>query len=378
MAAVDQSWICVEEEDTCWFIWLQQFNRAEPDIDRYFEASFMIFICCLAIPANVYLIRKCYKTRMLLQLLILISILASCNIFFSQFGYIFATARLQDSWTMGDGGCIAFWCGSMFFLTLSIWTLTLISIERQICICQPISSPTLPVNKWHLVTAMVFLLVLDASFWCFVFFYQRLAHTREFFVKQLPQSKLTYNKNVTVCNLFAYTFDGNLEKSSILLSVVIVMSLVVIPLPIIIYCYWRMWQRVRNSFRFNSQIASAHERRRASTLPSNWMKHIRRRRETTLAKVMFMAIIIFIVCYTPVSGYLIYIAFQPQDLDHANSLNTQTRDFYICFYFVYVNAVFSPLIQAWRSNRKSKSWKCFKPSSSLLLICCAKKDQEED
>lgn len=192
--AENQSWICLNgshEPENCFFLYHQQFGRPNECAIAGASLTFLLLLC--SIPANIANFISFYRRKVKPEFLFLLGVYSSCNILMAFYGAFSGIVRLFEDWIFGQIGCVVSFNCWMILMTMSMWTVTMISYERKVCICNWNSKNP---NESRLVRIVVMVLVLAlVNFGMYVhpFFFLKVAKVLEVSID---------NETYRVCSIF--------------------------------------------------------------------------------------------------------------------------------------------------------------------------------
>ena len=244
--ATSQSWVCAAfpdrgwPEPRWWFLYISQFNR-DSSIYPYMEALVLTMVCIVGIPTNILALFNFKKRRVKPTFLLLCSALAVFNILMCILGVMVAVARLVVDWPWTIVGCIGFYYGSIVAISMSLWIMALISIERRSCVLSR-GDRRRQLSLRSVVIALILMFIFDLVIYGVPYVGLQVADIVRVHVPHAKQG--SDNDMVDVCGLFNYRFEIQGEHrpyyipGTAIQASFILLTTLIIPIPIIIYCHW--------------------------------------------------------------------------------------------------------------------------------------------
>ena len=204
------------------------------EASRYEEARtgsviYLAIVVVIGIIANLLVLIVFWRYRKLRTATNLFIInLAVCDLTLSVLDSAFSIpSSLYGRWLFGRAGCIAYGFIHYFFICNTVVTLAVISIDRFFFITKPNQIPAVHWPKARIMMLIIYLYTL-------VFTFPPTVGWNSF-----VEEKYFYSG--------CYINYGDQTPSSIAYSVIASVSLFLVPLAVMIYCYSRIFVAVRNS-----------------------------------------------------------------------------------------------------------------------------------
>ncbi|XP_048747539.1 free fatty acid receptor 4-like [Ostrea edulis] len=255
--------------NTTYFSFFSEFNRSWNDLP-YIEAFVLIFLFLFSILGNCivfYQIMKLRSTRTVTNYLI--GNLAVADILFSTGSPLIAVARMTGTWVLGSFVCKMLVYEMFICASVMIWTMTIISVDRYICILKTDWKKITPIVA---ICSIVILWILD-----FIAFIPLAMY---FNVKNFTFG----NTEITLCTLLWPTNQS--VRLSMLFTATVCIIGFVIPLGILAFSYFRI---LRKFWKTRHAVGSA-------------VKSIkcREERDFRLIKNLILMVLLFLVMWLPI------------------------------------------------------------------------------
>ncbi|XP_061194882.1 free fatty acid receptor 4-like [Saccostrea echinata] len=282
--------------NTTYFSYFSEFNRPWSGLP-YLEAFVLIFLFMFSLLGNSFVFYQMMKLRSTRTVTnYLICNLAVADIFFSTGSPLIATARLTGTWVLGSFICkmlvyVLFICAAVM-----IWTMTIISIDRYICIFKT------SVKKVTPKVAMCSIVIL----W-FLAFMAFIPLAMYFNLKRFPFG----NTNINICTLMWPNYQT--IRVSLIFTVCICIIGFVVPLGILVFNYFRILKKFRKSRNAVTTIAT-----------NNTTKSIKSReqRDVRLVKNLILLVVLFLVMWLPI--FIVFVLLQAYGMDDEMEVSSQT------------------------------------------------------
>lgn len=286
--------------NTTYFTFFSEFNRPWIGLS-YIEATVLILLFILSFLSNIsifYQIMNTKSTRTVTNYLI--CNLAVADILFTSGGPLVAVARISGTWILGN-----FVCKMMIYVLFTcafvlIWTMTIISIDRNICINKTSMKRLTPKA---IVIIIIFIWILAfASFIPLGMFFN---------VREFPFGITT----VKICTLVWPRFT-TFRLSVFFTSVLCVVGFV-IPLTIMAVNYFQILRKFCRSRRAIRQTSINNE-------ATNSLRHRRTRdqRDIKVVKTLVLIVVLFLLMWLPI--FITFVAIQLDGMSESMQLSSQT------------------------------------------------------
>ncbi|ESO87858.1 hypothetical protein LOTGIDRAFT_127041 [Lottia gigantea] len=330
-------------ENRSYFTYYSEFNR-KYGFTPYVEATVLILISIFSTMANltIFFLLTCNKSLRTVTN-VFIGSLAMSDLLFTLSGPVIAACRITESWTFGHFACdfivyMQFVCGSV-----SIWTMTMISVERYFCIVRGSNSTITP--RVAVIAVVVMWIVALISYSSVI---------ASFTVLSLPFG----NTTVTICTLM---WPWNSVQMSRIFTIFVFIFTFLVPLIVLTHNYATIFLKFRkvrmivNQSRIqNSNLSEASEN----------IQRTRNARDMKVVKTVFSLVIIFAVMWFPICGCFVYIL-----VDNATgSMELGSYVFIIALMCAMGNGCVNPILYGVMNERLKL----------ILLSCCLSKCDSED
>ncbi|XP_033757630.1 free fatty acid receptor 4-like [Pecten maximus] len=266
--------------NSSFFTFISEFNRPWSGLP-YIEAFVFTILFIFSMFGNVLIFYQMFQTKSTRTVTnCMIANLAMADILFSFGSPFIAVTRVTGDWIFGNAVCKVF----VYFLftcaMVMIWTMTVISIDRHICINKTTSKKMTPKVAVAIIIITWFVCLL-----CFIPLAMYF-HTRSF-----PFGR----DYVTICTLSwpkTYGF-----RASIFFTVVSCLVGFVIPIAIMSINYFKI---IRRFVRSRRAILNNHNR--VDVLNSNSLKTRKNRdqRDVKVVKTLLLLVFLFILMWLPI------------------------------------------------------------------------------
>ncbi|XP_062612837.1 free fatty acid receptor 4-like [Saccostrea cucullata] len=281
--------------NTTYFSYFSEFNRPWSGLP-YLEAVVLIFLFLFSLLGNCfafYQIMKLRSTRTVTNYLI--CNLAVADILFSTGSPLIAAARITGTWVLGSFICkmlvyVLFICAAVM-----IWTMTIISIDRYICIFKTSVKRVTP------KMAMCSIVIL----W-FLAFVAFIPLAMYFNLKSFPFGTTSVN----ICTLLWP--NNQLIRVSLIFTICICIIGFVVPLGILVFNYFRILKKFKKSRNAVMTIAT-----------NNTTKSIKSReqRDFRLVKNLILLVVLFLVMWLPI--FIVFVLLQADGMDDEMEVSSQ-------------------------------------------------------
>ena len=171
-SSLNQSWFCEEGNTTkghCFFSFYHQFERSHW-ASNYVEGFLLILLSLAIVPANALALYRFSKKKLYRQFFLLLALLCVYNVFMALTGIINGFARFNSTHPLGIFGCR--WSAVLGTIanTATVYTMALISYERNCALVLP-KSRNSPQTKLK-ITIIFSILIFIFSFvlWSWMFY----------------------------------------------------------------------------------------------------------------------------------------------------------------------------------------------------------------
>lgn len=322
MANVNKSYFFGPDQEHGWgntsyFTYFSEFNRPWHGLP-YIEASVLIILFIFALIGNFvvfFQILKVKSTRTVTNYLI--CNLAVADILFVSGSPLIAAARMTGTWVLGTFVCkilvyVMFVCASVM-----IWTMTIISIDRYICIFKTSAKKITPK-----VTIFSILLLWILDFLAFI------PLSMYFSVKRFPFG----NEEVEICTLMWP--NHSYIRISMIFTVSVCLIGFVIPLAILLLNYFRI---LRKFWRSRNAVKSITTRSVKS----------RKQRDIRLVKNLILLVFLFLVMWLPI--FIVFVLIQVDGM--ADSMNISSQSLIGTLCLALGNACVNPFLYGIMNDR---------------------------
>jgi len=295
------------------FTFFSEFNRDSP-ASGYIEAGFLTTIFVLSIIANSVILVFMIKSKASLT----VTNYFVCNLVIGDVAFVMAApfiayTRITGNWLLGKTMCnlMNYWmfvCGSVM-----IWTMTVISIDRYVCINLRTSTKK-RLQPRHVGAICLAIWVTTAGLFLplYIFFHIRTIQIE--------------HGTVTICTMiFPYTRF----RVSVLFTCLLVLFGFIIPISLIGFNYFRIFKRFWASKRAVDNSADEVVRRRRS--------NARRGRDVKIVKTLVLLVIVFLAMWLPLFSVFILIEEDVQYYNNAIPSSTLVWVVFIAFGNSFVN-----------------------------------------
>lgn len=266
--------------NSSFFTFISEFNRPWQGL-QYIEAFVFSVLFIFSMFGNVLIFYQMFQTNSTRTVTnCMIANLALADIMFSFGSPIVAITRITGNWIFGDAICKFF----VYFLftcaMVMIWTMTVISIDRHICINRTNSKKMTP-----RVAVAIIIVTWIVCFLCFIPLAMYF-HTRSF-----PFGR----DYVTICTLSWPKTSG--FRASIFFTALSCLVGFVIPIAIMSINYFKI---IRKFVRSRRAILNNHNR--VDVLHSNSLKTRKSRdqRDVKVVKTLLLLVVLFILMWLPI------------------------------------------------------------------------------
>lgn len=281
--------------NTTYFSYFSEFNRPWDGLP-YIEAIALIFLFMFSLLGNSFVFFQMVKVRSTRTVTnYLICNLAVADILFSSGSPLIAAARLSGTWILGTFVCkmlvyVMFICASVM-----IWTMTVISIDRYICIFKKSTKKITP-NMALCIIVVLWTLV-------FIAFVPLAMH---FTVKKFPFG----NTDIDICTLM-WANNPNV-RISLIFTVSVCLVGFVIPLIILVFNYFRILKKFWKTRRSVMTVVS-----------SNTSKSVksRKQRDIRLVKNLILLVLLFLVMWLPI--FIVFVLIQADGMQEEMEISSQ-------------------------------------------------------
>lgn len=273
-------------KNSSYFTFFSQFNRPWLGFP-YIEAVIFITLFIFSIFGNILILYQMFQTKIIRTVTnSMISNLVAADILFSAGSPFIAITRITENWVFGDAVCKAFVYLMFVCAMVMIWTMTVISIDRYICINKTTSRKITP----RMSAAIIVLTWIV----CFVSFIPLMLyfHTRSF-----PFG----NDTVTICTLSWPKANG--FRVSIFFTVIICLIGFIIPIGIMGVNYFRIIRRFIQSRR---NILNSHHRvnTQSGRARKNQDLHVR---DVKVVNSLILLVLLFMIMWLPTFIVFVFI-----------------------------------------------------------------------
>lgn len=322
MASVNKSYFFGSDQEHGWgntsyFTYFSEFNRPWHGLP-YIEAFVLIVLFIFSLIGNFivfFQILKVRSTRTVTNYLI--CNLAVADILFSSGSPLIAAARLTGTWVLGTFVCkmlvyIMFVCASVM-----IWTMTIISIDRYICILKTNAKKITPKVA---ICSILILWTLD--------FLAFIPLSMFFSVKQFPFGQ----EEVKICTLMWPNFSS--IRISMIFTVSVCLVGFVIPLAILVLNYFGI---LRKFWRSRNAVKAITTRSAKS----------RKQRDIRLIKNLILLVFLFLVMWLPI--FIVFALIQADGMADSMNISSQALIGTLCL--ALGNACVNPFLYGIMNDR---------------------------
>lgn len=322
MANVNKSYFFGPDQEHGWgntsyFTYFSEFNRSWLGLP-YIEAVVLIILFIFALIGNFvvfFQILKVRSTRTVTNYLI--CNLAVADILFVSGSPLIAAARLTGTWVLGTFVCkmlvyVMFVCASVM-----IWTMTIISIDRYICIFKTSAKKITPKVA---ICSILLLWILD--------FLAFIPLSMYFNVKRFPFG----NEEIEICTLM-WPNNSNI-RISMIFTVSVCLVGFVIPLVILVLNYCRI---LRKFWRSRNAVKAITTRSVKS----------RKQRDIRLVKNLILLVFLFLVMWLPI--FIVFVLIQADGMADAMNISSQALIGSLCL--ALGNACVNPFLYGIMNDR---------------------------
>ncbi|XP_060076912.1 neuropeptide Y receptor type 2-like [Ylistrum balloti] len=266
--------------NSSFFTFMSEFNRPWSGLP-YIEALVFIVLFLFSMFGNILIFYQMFQTKSTRTVTnCMIANLAMADILFSFGSPFIAITRLTGDWIFGNAVCKVFVYLLFTCAMVMIWTMTVISIDRHICINKTTSKKMTPQ-----VAVAIIIITWVVCLLCFI----PLAlyfHTRSF---------LFGHDYVTICTLSWPKTSG--FRASIFFTVLSCLLGFVIPIAVMSMNYFKIIRKFVGSRR-----AILHNHNRVDVLNSNSLKTRKNRdqRDVKLIKTLLLLVFLFMLMWLPI------------------------------------------------------------------------------
>ena len=285
--------------NTTYFSFFSEFNRPWIGLP-YIEALILIFIFIITLLTNLlifYQILHIKSTRTVTNYLM--CNLAIADVLLSFGSPFVAVARISGTWILGSFTCkmlvyVMFICASVM-----IWTMTIVSIDRYICINRVKSKKMSP-----RLAVLIIVIVWIVDFLCFI------PLAMYFNVKEFPFG----HTSIRICTLMWPNFES--FRFSVMFTTSLCMIAFVIPLIIIVINYYKILRKFWTSRR------AVHSTVNRMTSLSSSRRMARDVRDYNVVKTLILVVVLFLVMWTPI--FSVFVAIQLDGMDENMVISSQS------------------------------------------------------
>ncbi|GAB1607746.1 free fatty acid receptor 4-like [Argonauta hians] len=336
-----------------YFTFFSEFNRPWEGLGAI-EALIYIIIFLVSLVANVLIITRVFQVKQLKTATnCFLANLAMADLLFSCGCPFLAVIRISGSWVLGRFVChmivyLLFVC--MFAV---IWTMTLISIERFLCIVKP--------NCFRITLKMA--LVIIAFIWLFAFT-GFLPMAVFFHVYSLSLG----DETVQICTL-VWPSSGTVQYSLVFVACLVVAGFI-IPLSLMIHNYYRVFRTFSTSRKTIKKKETTPSQPGMSSvsvsscttslrIPNNKKfppKKSRSMRSLRVIRILVLLVLLFFLMWLP-----IFIAFVVIQYDGAFEIHEMHSWILIASsFFAFGNTCVNPFVYVFINERFRLSFNCCK------------------
>lgn len=323
-----------------YFTFFSEFNRTWKHAGRM-EAGIMTSLFVTSVLGNVFIIGffiKYKSSRTITNYFV--CNLAIADILFSMSAPFVAYVRITSLWKIGDVMCGFLNYGMFVCAAVMIWTMTVISIDRYMCIYKGVSAKTRIKPKHVAVICICIWVVSICAFLPIALF---------FHVKDVRLA----NETISFCTLL---WPNSTIKYSTIFTVLVLILGFLIPLTIIIVNYYRIFRKLWASKR---TIANTTSQRKGDCKMS-----VRRIRDLKILKTLVLLVLLFIVMWMPL--FIIFGLIQHDVTVSANNIPSSALIWTIIV--AYTNPCVNPFLYGFMNREISQS----------LSSCCRHRAVADD
>ena len=324
-----------------YFTYFSEFNRSWKNAG-HLEAGMMTSLFAISVLGNVFIIGFLLKHKSSRTITnYFVCNLAIADVSFALSAPFVAHVRITNDWRFGEGMCrfLNYW---MFVCAgVIIWTMTVISVDRYMCIYKGVSAKT-RIKPTHVA-------VICVSLWI-VFSCAFLPLALFFHVKDIQLSNET---SIKFCTLL---WPNSSVRYSTIFTIVVLMIGFAIPLSIIMLNYYKIFRKLWTS---NTAIANTSKQTRGGRMTS-----VRRSRDLKIIKTLVILVVLFIIMWLPM--FIVIGCIQRDVSVSANNISSSALTWTIIV--AYVNPCVNPFLYGFMNREISRS----------LRLCCRNRTENED
>lgn len=326
-STLNESYFFAEEPgwgNRSYFTFFSEFNRSWNGLP-YLEAVIYLVLFVISMFVNIlilYQIIKNKSTRTVTNYFI--CNLALADIFFTLTSPLIAAQRIAETWILGG-----FLCHVMVFTLFTsgfviIWTMTMISIDRYICINRPSCRKMTP--KMAGVCIVVIWIVAFALFSPIAMF---------FVIRTFPFGTET----VAICTLI---WPLSKIRVSVIFTTILCVFGFIIPLVVLGINYFLILRRFCRSRRAIASIKNS---------STNANKRSRESRDFRVIQTLVLVVVLFLLMWLPL--FTVFVLIQLDGMTDKMEISSQT--FIATLAFTLCNACVNPFVYGIRSYRIKRS-----------------------
>ncbi|XP_074641161.1 free fatty acid receptor 4-like [Tubulanus polymorphus] len=332
-----------------YFTFYSEFNRQYHHV-KWVEVFFLCGLCLWSVVGNSLLITvvlRCKPLRTVMNFFVIN--LAASDMCFTIVGPIIAIARVKETWIMGTFMCSLIAYGQTLCGVVSMWMMTLVSIDRHRYICGT-GRNNITTKSAKLMIFLTWVIAAAAFIPLALFFH----------VKQFPFG----TSSVTICTLMWPTKE--IKMSCIFVLIVCILGFIV-PLIVIIFNYVQIFKkfsskREETALRRLSSSAEPPAVQESDDKDTEEDQVSRDAKDYQLVRMTAMVVGTFIVMWTPLCIIFLVVLFDGYGYNGGRmAIKSWSFIFAICLAFT--NSCMNPVIyftfnQKFRSGLKM-SWHSF-------------------
>lgn len=330
-----------------YFTFFSEFNRPWIGLP-YIEAITYMILFIISMIVNIWIFYQIVNTKSIRTVTnYFICNLASADIFFTLTGPFIAVQRILGTWVLGE-----FFCHVMVFsLFVSgfviIWTMTMISIDRYICINRPSTRKITPTMA---VVAIIFIWILALASSSPIALY--------FVIRKFPYGLST----VHVCTL---VWPVSTVRVSTIFTAILCICGFIIPLAILGVNYFLIIKRFVKSKRAIASI---------QTNSGNTKKRQKELRDFKVIQTLVLIVILFIIMWLPL--FIVFVYIQLDGMDDKMKISSQM--FIGTLAVALCNGLVNPFVYGIRNYRMKKAaLKCLLCRKSHRRVKPVEPDQSQ-